>query len=183
MKSNIKILALIFLLAVFTYGFHLFSKNGDEPSASNNKVLENDGIVLPDVLLDSKGNEVSVNILKDKYVGLYFSASWCGPCRSFTPKLIDFKNKHADNFEVVLIGSDGSAKAQQNYMKKYKMPWLALINQSAPARKISSQLEVEFIPYLVVLNQDGKVLTKNGKNDVARLGEKAFSFWQQIEEN
>ena len=49
------------------------------------------------------------------------------------------------------------------------MPWLALINQSAAAREISSQLEVEFIPYLVVLNQDGKVLTKNGKNDVARL--------------
>ena len=183
MKSNIKITASISLFAVFTYGFHLFSKNGDEPSASNNKVLENDGIVLPDVLLDSKGNEVSVNIVKDKYVGLYFSASWCGPCRSFTPKLIDFKNKHADNFEVVLIGSDGSAKAQQNYMKKYKMPWLALINQSAAAREISSQLEVEFIPCLVVLNQDGKVLTKNGKNDVVRLGEKAFSFWQQKEEN
>ena len=102
MKSNIKIIASISLLAVFTYGFHLFSKNGDEPSASNKKVLENDGIILPDVLLDSKEMKF-LNMAKDKYVGLYFSASWCGPCRSFTPKLIDFKNKHADNFEVVLI--------------------------------------------------------------------------------
>ena len=90
---------------------------------------------------------------------------------------------YRDNPEARKKHRKTSAKAQKNYMKKYKMPWLALINQSAPARKISSQLEVEFIPYLVVLNQDGKVLTKNGKNDVVRLGEKAFSFWQQIEEN
>ena len=146
-------------MAVFTYGFHLFSKNGDEPSASNKKVLENNDIILPDVLLDSE-NEVSVNMVKDKYGFIFFQVVWSV---ALYPKLIDFKNKHADNFEVVLIGSDGSAKAQNNYMKKYKMPWLALINQSAAAREISSQLEVEFIPYLVVLNQDGKVLAKNGK--------------------
>ena len=72
MKSNIKIIALISLLAVFTYGFHLFSKNGDKPSASNKNVSGNNCIILPDVLLDSKGNEVSVNMVKDKYVGLYF---------------------------------------------------------------------------------------------------------------
>ena len=80
--------------------------------------MENDGIVLPDVLLDSKGNEVSVNIVKDKYVGLYFSAeAGVVLVTLFTPKLIDFKNKHADNFEVVLIGSDGSAKAQKLHEK------------------------------------------------------------------
>ena len=27
-------------------------------------------------------------LLKDKVVGIYFSAHWCPPCRSFTPELI-----------------------------------------------------------------------------------------------
>ena len=32
-------------------------------------------------------------LLKDKVVGIYFSAHWCPPCRSFTPELVkSYKN-------------------------------------------------------------------------------------------
>ena len=86
------------------------------------------------------------------------------------------------NFEVVLVGSDGSAKAQANYMKKYKMPWLALKNQSDEARELSLSLKVEYIPYLIVLDPDGNVVTKNGKEDIARLGSDAFASWQEVAE-
>ena len=41
--------------------------------------------LIPDTLLDNRGKKVSSDQLSGKYVGLYFSASWCGPCRSFTP--------------------------------------------------------------------------------------------------
>ena len=80
---------------------------------------------------------------------------------------------------MVLVGSDGSAKAQANYMKKYKMPWLALKNQSDEARELSLSLDVEYIPYLIVLDPDGNVVTKSGKQDISRLGPEAFSSWVQ----
>jgi hypothetical protein len=41
---------------------------------------------------------------------------------------------------------------------------------------------VEYIPYLVVLNPDGVVVTKNGKADIARLGLSAFSAWKELEQ-
>jgi hypothetical protein len=65
-------------------------------------------------------------------------------------------------------------------MKKYKMPWLALKNQSEKARELSLSLNVEYIPYVIVLDPDGNVVTKNGKEDIARLGPDALASWQKL---
>ena len=179
MKKSSRILLAFLLVGAFSYAFHLFSKPESRIEEKLSESTVNGKIILPSNLLDVHGNVVSSEEIEGKYIGLYFSASWCGPCRSFTPKLIKFKEEHNASFEVVLIGSEGSAKAQANYMKKYKMPWLALQNQSDAARDLSLSLDVEYIPYLVVLNPEGEVITKNGKADIARLGLSAFSAWKK----
>ena len=38
-------------------------------------------------LVNAQGEMVSAASLAGKVVGFYCSASWCGPCRSFTPRL------------------------------------------------------------------------------------------------
>lgn len=177
MKKPIKTFLFIGTLIIFSHGIHLFSKIQKSDGNENSLVQKSDKISLPLTLLDVNGDEVSVDQLNGKYVGLYFSASWCGPCRSFTPKLAKFKEIHKENFEVVLIGSDGSSKAQANYMKKYKMPWFALKNQSDVARDISLSLQVKFIPYLVILDSDGNVITKDGKKNIDSMGNAAFGYW------
>ena len=176
MNNSLRLALALCFIGVLGYGFHLFSQSEKE---GNSKAGLSDKISLPDDLLDINGIEVSSNKLAGKFVGLYFSASWCGPCRSFTPKLVKFRDQHIESFEVVLVGSDGSDKAQANYMKKYNMPWLAMKNQSEAARNISLSLDVEYIPYLVVLDPNGKVVTKKGKADIVRLGAEAFSSWQE----
>lgn len=177
MKKPIKTFLFIGTLIIFSHGIHLFSKIKKSEGNENSLVQKSDKISLPHTLLDVNGDEVSVDQLNGKYVGLYFSASWCGPCRSFTPKLAKFKEIHKESFEVVLIGSDGSSKAQANYMKKYKMPWFALKNQSDVARDISLSLQVKFIPYLVILDSDGNVITKDGKKNIDSMGNAAFDYW------
>ena len=59
-------------------------------------------------------------------LGLYFSAHWCGPCRSFTPMLIEFYNKFkaGKNLEIVYVSSDQDESKFQSYYSE--MPWLAL---------------------------------------------------------
>ena len=176
MKNSFRFTLALTFIGVLGYGFHLFSQSEEE---ENEKVGVSGKISLPDNLLDANGIEISSNELAGKFVGLYFSASWCGPCRSFTPKLVKFRDQHVEKFEVVLVGSDGSGKAQANYMKKYNMPWLAMQNQSDAARNISLSLDVEYIPYLVVLDPNGKVVTKKGKEDIASLGKDALLSWQE----
>src|SRR6056300_1084769 len=116
MKNSFRFTLALTFIGVLGYGFHLFSQSEEE---ENEKVGVSGKISLPDNLLDANGIEISSNELVGKFVGLYFSASWCGPCRSFTPKLVKFRDQHVEKFEVVLVGSDGSEKAQANYMKKY----------------------------------------------------------------
>ena len=155
--------------------FTLFSQNIEKTKPKESLGAD----FLPQTLLDSSERKVSSSILKDKYVGLYFSASWCGPCRSFTPELIKFRNQYQENFEVVLIGGDGSPKAQSKYMKKYEMPWLAMENQSDAAKIASEKLKVQYIPYLVILDPEGNVVSKDGVSEIRAKGNNALKSWIQ----
>lgn len=172
MKSSLFFQVIIFSLFASTHFLH-----GD---TDVDKVFPDDVIVIPNILVDKSGEELSSEILDKKYVGLYFSASWCGPCRKFTPKLIEFRNKHAEDFEVILVGADGSQKAQANYMKKYSMPWLAMKNKSLEAKHASKISGVEVIPYLVILDQKGNIISKSGKNDLSKFGDGTLEYWKDL---
>ena len=138
-------------------------------------------VSLPDELLDAMGKAVSRETLSGKYVGLYFSASWCLPCRTFTPKLVEIHNANNAKFEVLLVSADNSEKAQANYMKKYMMPWLAVKHQSTAANLLVKKMGVRVIPSLVILAPDGSVVTKDGRGDVDSMGDKAFLKWKSAQ--
>jgi thiol-disulfide isomerase/thioredoxin len=58
-------------------------------------------------LLSKDGPVSARDALKGKYVGVYFSASWCPPCQRFTPKLVDAytSNLKGKNLEIVFVSA------------------------------------------------------------------------------
>ena len=56
---------------------------------------------------------------RSKISGLYFSASWCGPCRSFTPQLCSFYEKmKPGDLEIVFVSSDQDENGYKEYLGK-----------------------------------------------------------------
>lgn len=139
---------------------------------------------FPEKLVNASGKSVdTATLLKGKVVAVYFSASWCPPCRAFTPKLVKFYKRVArkHGVEVVFVSSDKTDKDMKSYMKKYSMPWYAVSFGDSKIKALKSELQVSGIPTLIVFGADGKIVTRNGRNDVTRLGAKAAEAWKSSE--
>lgn len=98
-----------------------------------------------------------------KYWAFYYSASWCPPCRAFTPELVNFyrgfKPSHPD-FELVFMSCDNSDADMISYMTGDAMPWPgvwydASKDPSFEARKYCGN----GIPCLVLVDNNGSVLS------------------------
>jgi nucleoredoxin len=107
---------------------------------------------------------------RKRVIGLYFTASWCGPCRSFTPELIAFykrlKATALDDFEIVLVSSD---RTQATFNAYYaSMPWLALaFDDMEVGANLSDKFRVSGIPALVLVNSDGVLGSIRGRDLVS----------------
>ena len=98
---------------------------------------------------------------KKKIIGLYFSAYWCGPCRKFTPNLVNFYNKNAaahPEFEILFVSADKSASAMETYMRDMGMPWPAVNYDKVAGNEALRKYAGSGIPCLVVVDETGKVI-------------------------
>lgn len=99
-----------------------------------------------------------------KHFAIYYSAHWCGPCRAFTPKLVEWyktnKAAHQD-FELIFVSSDHSEKEMEGYMAEAGMPWPALDYGKKKNNKSVTKLAGRGIPCLVFLDAEGNVLSNS----------------------
>ena len=94
-----------------------------------------------------------------KFYVFYYTASWCPPCRAFTPTLVEWYNDNKnDNFELVLITSDRDEASMLGYAKDKKMPWPQLELKKASKFKGEFNHGVAGIPSLIVCDLEGENL-------------------------
>lgn len=134
--------------------------------------------MLGDKLL-SKSGKFNTTALQAKVIALYFSAHWCGPCRSFTPVL---RQLYSDSFkqqgvEVVFVSSDQN---EAEFSKYYgEMNWLAIpFDERSIKNSLSEQFDIQGIPSLIVLDAaTGAVISDDGRRDVMTQKSSAATSW------
>ncbi len=122
--------------------------SGDMLRAFDGKLVRRKGGSLEPCALSELGQV--------QYVVLYYSASWCAPCRQFTPKLVDFYNKtkakHPE-VEIIFVSHDHNASAMEAYMNEEQMPWPAV--RFDQIDKGINKYADEGIPWLVIFDRAG----------------------------
>jgi len=104
-----------------------------------------------------------------KQVAIYFSAHWCGPCRGFTPKLVEEYHKIKKlGFEVVFASSDRDRDACKSYFEEMG-GWLTLPYEDRDLKNsLSKTFKVQGIPTLVILDSNGQLVTTKGRSFVGK---------------
>lgn len=123
---------------------------------------------LGNTFLGQGGATVEKSAFDGKFIGIYFSAHWCPPCRQFTPKLVDFykrrKEMGHDDFEIIFASSDKDQAQFNEYFGE--MPWLAIPHGDSRKEALSNRFEVEGIPFFVILDPERNVVTTSARNAI-----------------
>jgi nucleoredoxin len=126
---------------------------------------------------------LDADLEKKKLIGLYFSAHWCGPCRKFTPNLVAYYNKNAaahPDFEIVFVSYDKSASAMESYMRDDQMPWPALSFDKVAANDALKKYAGSGIPCLVIVDENGKVISDSFAGKTYRGPEAVLADLDQL---
>ncbi len=127
-----------------------------------------------------------------EYVLLYFSASWCPPCQSFTPVLADFYQQYQDSMEIIYISSDRDAPEFTKYYTS-KMAFSTIHPFDATASDVTTTLRTKLprvfqitgIPTLVVLHispEKGtgiRFVTDQGRVDLLNHQNQFDAVWKK----
>jgi nucleoredoxin len=103
-------------------------------------------------------------LVSKKLIAFYFSAEWCGPCRKFTPELIEYYKRVAPEhpeFEVVFYSNDKSQYAMEKYMRDENMPWPAIDFAKLKDKEVLKKNAGNGIPSLVLVDGSGNVISSS----------------------
>ncbi|CAI2336235.1 unnamed protein product [Caenorhabditis sp. 36 PRJEB53466] len=120
--------------------------------------------------------------LKGKIVGLYFSASWCPPCRAFTPILKEFFEhiqKTHPEFEVVFVSRDRNSADLVQYFTDHMGNWTYIPFGNDKIIELLQKYEVKTIPTMRIVKENGDVLIQDARTEIQNKGSDPEALWQE----
>jgi peroxiredoxin len=113
------------------------------------------------------GTQVDLAALRGKVVLLDFWATWCPPCREEGPNVVAAYNKYHDRgFEVVGVSLDQDKEELNQFAANNGMVWPQYFDGRGWGNSLAQRFGVHSIPQMWLLDKKGRVITKDGRNDL-----------------
>lgn len=126
-------------------------------------------ILIGQQLLTKSGLQATPQALgASRAVAFYFSASWCPPCRQFTPKLVQAMNAAPNCGLTVVFASQD--RDEGSFLEYYShQPWLAIPYGAMQRQNLMSVYGVRGIPQVVVVDAaNGNTLSASARDDIMK---------------
>ncbi len=117
----------------------------------------------PEILLpNAKGSLINLSSFTGKVILIDFWASWCAPCRAANPYIQRLYKKYkSDGFEVFAVSLDVKKEAWLKAIKKDKLTYTLVIDNTGWNSKIAEQYYVDQLPTNFLLDKTGKIVAIN----------------------
>lgn len=157
---------------------HDVNKSGKEnPNAGEMTPLDIDTLINATT---GKPVNVKEELSKGKVVILYFSASWCPPCRAFSPQLSEFAELNDDNIVVIFISHDHNEGDMMGFVKGKHFLCVPFEDQQT-RYSLSNQFGINALPTCAVVHSDGTFITDWGRTAVLKNPENCIEEWKNKE--
>jgi thiol-disulfide isomerase/thioredoxin len=128
-------------------------------------------------LVDSKtGEERSLRDFSFKYLGLYFTATWCSYCVKIVnslPKAVERVNSAGEFLKLITLRLDEDPSHFAYSYLRYKTISYDLTSE------IASQVGARSIPSIFIYDLLGNLVTRDGLKDIMNYQEKTIEVWDR----
>ncbi len=111
------------------------------------------------------GSKVKLSDYKGKVVFIDSWATWCAPCISHRPKVVELANKYADDdrVEILMISMDSKKSKWINFLEKRDdlNQKGDLIIPEGIKKEYRKRYNVQLIPRYILIDQDGVIINSN----------------------
>jgi len=170
-KSNLSIiLAFTLISSSILSAFWAFSSNAEKPK------FDLVDMNLPDI--DGKPRQLSE--FRGKWVVVNFWATWCPPCITEIPELVDFHERHK-NKDAVVVGidfEDIETKELREFIDSYFMSYTIL--RMKPVSKTQLGL-ITGLPTSFLISPKGELMARNTGMMTAKMIEEFIAESQNEE--
>jgi thiol-disulfide isomerase/thioredoxin len=101
--------------------------------------------------------------LRNKYVLVKFTASWCGPCKREIPFMLKAYEKYHDKgFEIVSVYVWDKLDATKKIVEEEKLNWIILseeLTEKAGLPKQGTLYAIQGVPTMFLVDKNGKIIS------------------------
>lgn len=110
--------------------------------------------------IDQWNNPVTLSGIKNKYILLDFSTTYCGPCMLSVEEMKELAEQYKEQLNIITYNADESKEIWQKGVKRDNIPWPSIWDGSGTSGEPVLKYGVNGYPTFVLIGPDGKIVKK-----------------------